>query len=451
MSLAQILAVVQARWKWAAAIVLVCVGISATVIKLVPKGYTATATLIIRPGSMDALAAQNAQDANVPNYVATQMELITSPTILLPVVDRLHLTHERYFVAGYRGNDEAGRREFAGRMVSTAVQVTAGRGQELVYVSASAKSPGFAASLANNVVDAYMAEERRRSEGPAVERERRYSADLVALRDKVATAQDNLATFRKKHELTNISANGNDTDTETQALNNLEQQLLDAQNQRRQIEEKSLHPVTEEAVGSTAVIQLQAQLATQQTQMAQLSGTYGAQHPKTLELKAQMAATADQLRKAQGNVSDNLSTQLARARELEATYSAAVAQQRAKVLHLRDEEGEGAKLLLELESAQSVYKRALDGYDQVMFASSTDSDNVSVVSRAVPPVTPDKSAKKKLFALSIFASLALGVGGPLAFDLLFDRRIRCRDDIERSLGIPVLAQFDSLPSLPGAP
>jgi hypothetical protein len=32
---------------------------------------------------------------------------------------------------------------------------------------------------------------------------------------------------------------------------------------------------------------------------------------------------------------------------------------------------------------------------------------------------------------------------PLLYEMLFDRRLRCRDDLERSLGIPVLAQFES--------
>jgi len=39
-----------------------------------------------------------------------------------------------------------------------------------------------------------------------------------------------------------------------------------------------------------------------------------------------------------------------------------------------------------------------------------------------------------------------GGGVPFFYELLLDRRVRCRDDIERSLGIPVLAQFGRISS-----
>jgi hypothetical protein len=43
-----------------------------------------------------------------------------------------------------------------------------------------------------------------------------------------------------------------------------------------------------------------------------------------------------------------------------------------------------------------------------------------------------------------------GVAGPLIYELLFNRRLRCRDDIERMFGIPVLAQFDPIRSTPSS-
>jgi succinoglycan biosynthesis transport protein ExoP len=43
-------------------------------------------------------------------------------------------------------------------------------------------------------------------------------------------------------------------------------------------------------------------------------------------------------------------------------------------------------------------------------------------------------------------SLVLGLAAPLGYELLLNRRLRCRDDLERHFGIPVLAQFGPLPS-----
>jgi len=108
---------------------------------------------------------------------------------------------------------------------------------------------------------------------------------------------------------------------------------------------------------------------------------------------------------------------------------------------VRKVQDQGAKLELELESAQSVYKRALDGYDQIMFATAGSPTNVSFVSRGAIPADATKPNKPKLFLMGIFFALFVGLASPVVYELMFDRRLHCRDDFERYFGIPVLAEF----------
>jgi uncharacterized protein involved in exopolysaccharide biosynthesis len=142
--------------------------------------------------------------------------------------------------------------------------------------------------------------------------------------------------------------------------------------------------------------------------------------------------------------------ELARTRDLERKYTQAVAEQEAKVLKLRQAQDEGSKLVLELESAKSVYKQALDGFDKIMFQAVASHTDVSVVSRAVPPLRSSKPNKLKLLLVVLAAGVGLGVGVPLGYELLIARRLRCRDDIERDFGIAVLAQLEAVPALSGA-
>jgi capsular polysaccharide biosynthesis protein len=51
-----------------------------------------------------------------------------------------------------------------------------------------------------------------------------------------------------------------------------------------------------------------------------------------------------------------------------------------------------------------------------------------------------------LLIVGVFVGILLGVLGPLCFELFFNRRLRCRDDVERDFGIPVLAEFDRIAS-----
>ena len=89
-------------------------------------------------------------------------------------------------------------------------------------------------------------------------------------------------------------------------------------------------------------------------------------------------------------------------------------------------------------------KRALDGYDQIMFASAGHYNYVNLVSRAVIPLQSSKPNKVKLLILAVLFSLFTGVAVPVCYELLVNRRIRCMEDLERSFGIPVLVEFDAI-------
>jgi uncharacterized protein involved in exopolysaccharide biosynthesis len=452
LSPAQLIAIARAYWKLSAVIWLCVTVVAAVAIKFMPKSYTAMASLIVDTNNKDPLAGEDFPIALLNNYVFTQVELMHSPVVLAPVVSRLNLVRDPEFTAGFRG-DPNGLLDYVENSLSKSLQIDQGRGGQLLYVAASARQPTRAADIANAVVDAYLDEERRRINGPAGERAKRYGEQLTELRAKVAAAQENVATFRKQQGLTEVTAvpDPDNPDADTQELNNLEQNLLTAQNARRALEARLAgEPSTsDEALQSPQIQQLQTRLQTLQSQLAEYSASYGPQHPKVLVIKSQIETTQQSLSAEIRNLRENTGTQLSRAKALEDNYSRAVDSQRAKVLHLREIQGEGAKLILELESAQSVYKRALDGYDQIMFAAVGNYNNVSVVSLATPPVTATKPNKIKLLLMGMVAGLGVGIGGPLVYGLLFNRRLRCRDDIERSFGIPVLAQFGPSPELSG--
>jgi hypothetical protein len=52
----------------------------------------------------------------------------------------------------------------------------------------------------------------------------------------------------------------------------------------------------------------------------------------------------------------------------------------------------------------------------------------------------------KWFMMSCVASLGLALAGPFGYELLLNRRLRCRDDLERHFGFPVLVQLGPIPS-----
>ena len=443
MSLPQVWAIVRAYRTATIIIFLVILVLTVAIVKFLPKTYESTATLMVNYASNDPLAARE-QVGPMEPYISTEVELMKSNEVLLPVVDALGLTKRAEYVAGYRG-DAAGLRDWVKDELNKGIDVEQGRfGSQLIYITAAARDPVLASVIANTLAETYLEQQRRRVFGPASERARNYADELAELKHKVSVAQDQVTQFRQKTGVTDASVQTDNV--EAGLLASLEQRYQEAQNARRAAEvAANADPTTAASVlGSEQIQTLKKQLDDQNKQLAQLHATLGPSHPKIVELKNEIVETRHALDEAIKSYSGNTSGTLTSARQLEQKLAAAVEEQRAKVLKVHKVQDEGTKYVLELESAQSVYKRALDGYDSIMFASGEHYTNVSFVSRAIPAMKAVKPNKPKFALLGAAAGLFLGLAAPFAYEILLKRRVRCRDDFERAFGLPVLSEFDAI-------
>jgi uncharacterized protein involved in exopolysaccharide biosynthesis len=442
LSLAQILSIVWAHRNLSILIVLLVLSLTALVMTMWPRTYTASVTLMVNYEVNDPLNGKGLPVGQVGSYIATQVELMQTPEVLLVVVDRLKLTRNRDYARGYRG-DSGTLREWVAKEVSKNLAIFQGQmGSQLIYVTYSANDPTEAAQVANTIAEVYKEQDYMRSTGPPGERAKRYAQQLNELKSKVDQAQMDVTAF---HQRNGMIDEGNKSNAEMVLLGTLEGRLLEAQNARRVAEARASEEpsVSDQVLSSTLVQSLKTQLATQELRLAQLKRAYTSEYPDIRESQSQVEDTRRQLASAVSSYSANGSAGVNVTQRLEQRLQQAVQEQRARVLingRLRDE---AAKYLLELESAQTVYKRALEGYDQIMFASSGNYTNVSFVSRATPPVKASKPKVLTGVILGCMAAFILGLGVPLGLEL-FHRRIRCRDDLERHHGIPVLVEFGRL-------
>ena len=456
MSMTQISSIVRSYWRQSAMAFLGLTLVSVVAIKFLPKTYTAVTTLIIDTKNKNPLGGNGEfQIGLLANFASTQAQLISSAPVLQEVVDRLHLTEDHEFTDGFRG-DPSGLREYAQHVLANDITVDQGTGGQLLYVTAAAREPDRAAQLSNAVADVYLEQLKKRDTEPASERAQRYREQLNELKANVNAAQEKLDEFRKQKGVTDLARpntgdddNGDSDsggDSASQAQMQLQQNYLEAHATVLSLEAKIASgggSNSPEAQASPLIQTLRQKLHELQSELTQMSTTYGPQHPKVIDLKSQIASTQHALAAEEGTIGSGLQAQLQQARTLENKYQAALEKQKQDILKLRDVQGEGAKLQTELDSANRVYKKALDGYQQINFDKDSPSD-VSLVSRATSPIKPTKPNKIKLALMGAFASALLGLGIPFLYELLLNRRIRCRDDLERSFGLPVLAQFDAV-------
>src|ERR1700733_2342664 len=127
MSLAQFAAILRAYWKQSALIVVVAATLGWLAIKYLPKTYTATTTLIVNSDVKDPLAGRDFPTEFITNYVSTQIELMSSPIVLQPVIKNLNLMQDKAFTGGFTGNQDV-LREAVQRNLANSIQVERGVG-----------------------------------------------------------------------------------------------------------------------------------------------------------------------------------------------------------------------------------------------------------------------------------------------------------------------------------
>lgn len=163
LSLAQVFAIVKAYRKAALIILFTVLALTALVMTVWPRTYTATVTLMVNYEVNDPLNGKELPIGQVGSYIATQVELMQTPELLLAVVERLKLTEDRDFSSGYRGSPGT-LQEWVARKVGKQLVIYQGQmGSQLIYVTYSANDPAKAARVANTVAEVYLTSSSARS------------------------------------------------------------------------------------------------------------------------------------------------------------------------------------------------------------------------------------------------------------------------------------------------
>ncbi len=444
-SVQQLLVILKAHWRFSALVFVLVVMAAAAVSLLTTKTYMATATLMVHFNTLDPLAAKEFAESAQNSYLPTQIELMQGDPVLDAVIERLSLTSAEEFAAGHQG-DDATRRGWVEAKLRKSLDIEQGRaGSQLIYVHASASTATMAADIANAVIDAYLEIHSSDTAGPSAGRVIRYGEGLASLKRKVDVAQTVLSDLRDRAGPIDFDSKG---DIELAKLDALEHRLLEARNGLRTNQAKSTgkRELTTSILTSTAMASLRDEGNKLAAKMAQLRTEYGPNHPDVQALQSQIDENKASQAATQSAYASATTSDIVVANSEVESLEKAVTAQRIKVRQVKQYRDQASKYQLELDSAQQVYRKALDGYDQEKFAARGNTQHLSMASRARPPVKPDKPNRIKYMLAGILGGLMLALLTPFVLELP-RRKIRCRDDIERDMRIPVLLE---LPNLPGA-
>ena len=445
--------VIRNRWPTSVTILVLVMSTGFVVTKLQPKIYESSAVLRVEKENRDLQVFQNSFEGFDPVFFQTEFELIQSKKVLYPVITQLgvasRLCKSMDLPEGSINDDQA----FMIFRKNT-LEVRPFRNTKLIEVVCQSTNPEEAALYANTITDAY--EEFRRNEITSrsdsglkvldgeVQKQKKLVNEAAA---KIETLRRDL----KIDELPGASAQVQSTtlsDMEIQrketALSELRSDMISRKVRLEKVADLTIEqlestlPALQLEDSTTASTKQQYLQALQMVASMQKQG-YGKKHPEMQAAIRAVSERRDQLNKLVTGIRRALSIDLSVAQARVESMEKEVTELRGQLRADRsDRLAPYNEARRDFETQSQLLEVLTSRYRQQSVESRIETRPVQVVNRAEPGVRPVKPNLKLNLALSMVVGLILGLS--LAFFIEYlDTSIKTMDDVERFLGISVLA------------
>jgi chain length determinant protein EpsF len=447
MSLYQLMLILRAR-KWIVFASL-AVGLAAAIAVnlLMPKQYTATATVVVDSRATDAVTGQLLP----PPLMATQLEVIRSHRVALDVVNGTRLTEspiaKEQFVEQTDGRGSI-KDWWADRLLLN-TDVKARRDSNLIDIDFTAQDPRFASLVANAFARAYMDVTLSLTLQPFRQTSQFFDEQLKNLRSNLERAQARLAEHQQKF---GIVVTDERLDVENSRLEELYSQLASVQADARDAETRE-HKALEYAkagrspeeipdvLANPLIQNLKTDLLRAEATLKKTSAILGPHHPQYVKEKSEVDVLRQKLDQEIRYAVSGMTTMSNIQQQREHELTASIAAQKEKMLRLKGERDVVSVLQADVESAQKAYDSAKQRYTTTTLSSRTSNTNVAMLNPAVEPFEQSSPKVFRNLLVGLIAGLIVGLNLAFAFEV-FDRRVRTGEDIGAELALPLIGVME---------
>jgi len=436
----QFLLILRARYKLVFFVLLGTVMATFVVTLLLPKQYTATASVVVDVKSPDPIIGVMLPGMAAPGYMATQIDIIQSDRVAQKVVKLLKLdaspaVRQQWMEAtGGKGRLEI----WLADLLQKKLEVKPSRESNVISVSYKAVDPGFAAAVANAFTQAYIETNIELKVAPARQYAQWFGEQGKSLRDNLEKAQAKLSAYQQEHGIVAIDER---LDNETAKLNELSTQLTVVQGQTSDAQSKqrsgSASDTLPEVVQDPTIGALKVDIARQEAKLQELAGNLGKNHPQYQRAESEIATLKQKLEVETRHITSGFSTSRNVGKEKESELRTAIEAQKKKLLELKHARDEVAVLMRDVDAAQKAYEAVSQRFNQTSLESQSTQSNVAVLTPAAEPTEPSSPKLVLNMMFSVFVGTLLSIGMALMLEML-DRRIRSADDLAETLRLPVL-------------
>ena len=445
--------VIKNRWPTSVTIIVLVMGTGFVVTKLQPKIYESSAVLRVEKENKDLQVFSSSFEGFDPVFFQTEFEMIQSKKVLYPVITKLgvanRLSKAMELPDGSINDDQAFmifRKNY--------LEVRPFRNTKLIEVVCTSVKPEEAALYANTITDSY--EEFRRSEitGRSDSGLKALDGEVQKQKKLVQEAAARIETLRrdlKIDELPGASSQVQSTtlsDMEIQRkesmLSELRADMISRKVRLEKVADLSIEqlestlPALQLEDSTTASTKQQYLQALQNVASMQKQG-YGKKHPEMQGAIRVVSERRDQLNKLVTGIRRALAIDLSVAQAKVEGLEKEVSDLRTQLREDRtDRLAPYNEARRDFETQSQLLEVLTSRYRQQSVESRIETRPVQIINRAEPGVRPIKPNMKLNLSLSLVVGLVLGLS--LAFFIEYlDTSIKTMDDVERHLGISVLA------------
>lgn len=445
MTFRQFTLILRARWRSALGVFGALIVIALALAFLLPKKYTGTASVVVdfKPAPDASVGIVEAQ-ASPASYIATQVDIISSPAVAMLTARTLKLDKNPDYYDDWK-DSTGGRGDIivwiATERLKKEIDVTPSRDSQVIDIAATERDPKFAALVANAVAQAYIDTTIQLKVDAAKHYANWFDEQSRQLRATIDLKAKQLADYERQ---TGTVPTDGRLDIESSRLADLSSKLVtiqglrqDTQSRERQFsggDYDSLPDVQQ----SPLIIALKEDLSRAESKLQNIAANSGKNYPDYQTTSAEIAGLHTRIAQESAKIAEAISTSNQINLRRESELQAAIAAQKARMQELTHQNDVATSLQNDVLAARRDLDTVTQRLAQSSLESATQRTNISVLTPAVEPVKKSSPKRLIILAVGLFLGMMGGIFTALARESK-DRRVRVDDEMVDLLNVPLLA------------
>jgi capsular exopolysaccharide synthesis family protein len=419
-----------------------CVLATAVVSARLQPIYESTATVDVDRQAPQEVVGQDSARSSAPNdadqFLATQVKLIQSDSVLRPVAEQFHLLDSEGQLGGM--SPEKAQETARAPVVLKRLRVIRPPNTYLLLISYRSSDPALSADAANAIANSYLAHTydiRIRSSASLSNFMEKQIDELKAKMEKSGMA---LAQFEKDLDVINPEEKTNILSARLLQLNT---EYTAAQGERvskeaawNAMKSGSLEAAQVSSQGAE-LAKLNETLNQARQRFALVKSTYGSTHPEYRKAASEVAEVERQFESTRSNIAERIEVEYREALNREQMLQKTVAETKEEWDRINSKSFEYQQLKREAEADKTLYDELIRKIREADINAGFQNNNIRIADLARPPLKPVFPNIKLNLMLAFLFSTLLAVGAALLHDML-DTTLRDPKEASRFLGTDVI-------------